>query len=86
VEIQRLPSRFEFIDDTPPTNVVQFTIEQTEPGEKVAPGSRGVVLRLSFFCETIYRAAEEWDTSAKNDAAVQDEKAKLLVIRSGIAR
>jgi hypothetical protein len=80
-EIQRLPSKFAFVDDTLPSNVLQVTIRQVEPGGKVVPG-KGVVLRVSSFFKTIYQAAEEWDTSVKNNAAVQAEKAKLLVIRA----
>jgi hypothetical protein len=79
-EIQRFPSKFVFFDDTSPSNVAQVTISQVEPGGKVVPG-KATVLRISYFCKTIYQAAEEWDTSVKDDAAVQAEKAKLLVIR-----
>jgi hypothetical protein len=45
-----------------------------------------LVLLVSKFSETIYQAADEWDTSMKNNAAVQAEKAKLLVIHSGVKR
>ena len=71
---------FVFFDDRPPSNVAQVTISQVEPGSKVVPG-KAMVLRVSYFCETIYQAAEEWDTSVKDNAAIQAEKAKLLVIR-----
>src|SRR5215831_12861852 len=41
------------------------------------------ILRVSKFSEWIYQAADEWDASVKNNAAVQAEKAKLLFIHLG---
>lgn len=39
-------------------------------------------LRVDMLCETIFEAAEEWDLSVIADAAIQAEKAKLLVIHT----
>jgi len=39
-------------------------------------------LNAAQFSETLYLAAEEWDQSIANNAALQVEKAKLLVIHS----
>jgi len=39
-------------------------------------------LKADAFSQTLFDAADEWDAAMTNDTGVQDEKAKLLVIRS----
>lgn len=68
--------RFEFFTDGPHMNWVSGT---TING--VAQPNY-LQLRVDMLCETIFRAAERWDESVLNDAVIQAEKAKLLVIHS----
>jgi hypothetical protein len=82
-EIQRgALDRFVFFDHTGTSHNVrfQFNLKDGRPAPNV------VALLVSKFSETLYQAAEEWDTSVKDNAAVQAEKAKLLVIRSKATR
>jgi len=82
-EIQRgILDRFVFLDHTGTLHMVRF---QSNLSDGV-PVPNALVLLVSKFSETIYQAADEWDTSMKNNAAVQAEKAKLLVIHSGVKR
>jgi hypothetical protein len=82
-EIQRgILDRFVFLDHTGTLHMVRF---QSNLSDGVAVPN-ALVLLVSKFSETIYQAADEWDTSMKNNAAVQAEKAKLLVIHSGVKR
>jgi hypothetical protein len=39
-------------------------------------------LRADKFSETIFEATDEWDTAVVGDAAIQEERRKLLVIHS----
>jgi hypothetical protein len=41
-----------------------------------------LVLQADRFSESMYSAAENWDKAVVNDAKTQDEKKKLLVIRT----
>jgi hypothetical protein len=83
-EIERpgILDRFVFFDDTAPGAHLgrqQFNLVNN------APAPAFIVLVVSQFCETIYQAAEAWDRSVTYNAAVQAEKAKLLVICSVIS-
>lgn len=44
------------------------------------PQPRYLQLRVDKFCEDVFEATDEWDASIANDANLQAEKAKLIVI------
>lgn len=68
-------NRFEFFDDTGNVHLNAFEI----PGQQ---GGSFLQLQASLFSKTMFDAADEWDVAKSNDADVQKEKEKLLVIRS----
>jgi hypothetical protein len=75
-------NRFEFFDETVDGHLNRLQVSFT--GEQ---GSDGFLqLKASNFSRTMFNAADEWDAAKANDAAVQQEKAKLLVIHSTGAR
>jgi hypothetical protein len=76
---QSILESFEFFDDTEPVHLGWFS-GNTINGIK-QPSV--LVLTASHFSVSLYDAAEEWDAAVANDATIQAEKAKLLVIRSG---
>ena len=45
-----------------------------------AGGDKFLQLSVEQFAETVFQAAEAWDEGVEGDAAIQAEKAKLLVI------
>jgi len=49
-------------------------------------GVARIQLSVDRFCADIFIAAHEWDLAMADNAAVQDEKKKLLVIQSGPVR
>lgn len=70
--------RIEFFDDTGPAhlgwlegNVINGVRQPTI-----------LVLVASLFSESMYEAADEWDTATTNVPTIREEKKKLLAIRS----
>lgn len=64
--------RFEFFDETVGAHLNQV--------------NEFLQLKASNFTRTMFEAADEWDAAKANEEAVQQEKAKLLVIHSRGAR
>ena len=75
---QDVIERIEFFDDSGPAHL-GWLEGNTFNGVK-QPNT--LVLIASKFSETMYQCAEEWDEAVANDADIQREKRKLLVIRS----
>lgn len=70
--------RFEFFDQTVGTHLNWFgkvTINGVECGNFLQ-------LKAADFSETMFKAGDEWENAVANNAEIQQEKAKLLVIRS----
>jgi hypothetical protein len=67
-------SRFEFCDQTVGSHM---NIWMSNPGE---PQNHVIQLKVDLFSEALYVSALEWDASVANDANIQEEKQKLLII------
>ena len=70
--------RFEFFDNTAGSHLGWIEGNTVNGVKQPNLG----ILNAAKFSETMYQAAEAWDASIANNAALQLEKAKLLVIRS----
>jgi hypothetical protein len=71
-------NRFEFFDETVGAHLNRF--QRVRVGGQDFGGF--LQLKADRFSLTMFEAADEWDAAKANDADVQKEKAKLLVIRS----
>ncbi|HVM77888.1 MAG TPA: hypothetical protein VMU06_02635 [Stellaceae bacterium] len=74
---QRAISRFEFFE--PAMRIHLVSVQGAVINGVPQPSFVG--LQTDLFSEEMFRGAEEWDAAMIGDAAIQSEKAKLLVIR-----
>jgi len=75
---QKILSRFEFVDRT--AGVHMMWVEGLTINGVLQPNF--LRLKADLFSEDMFKSADEWDAATKNEANIQREKAKLLVIRT----
>ena len=75
-------NRFEFFDETVGAHLNWFQLNFADG--RCAEGF--LQLKASSFSRTMFEIANEWDSAKANDAAVQQQKAKLLLVHSKGAR